>query len=452
MAKNEINMTEGPLFGKIVRFSLPVMLSSILQLLFNAVDTVVVGQFIGDEALAAVGSTGSLINLIIGLFVGIPTGTTVLVAQFYGAKREKDVSEVVHTSALTAIIFGLFLTLVGQLFCRLFLEWTNVPEDVIDLAERYLRIYFLGCPVMLLYNFLAAALRAIGDTKRPLIYLTIGSAVNLAFNLLFVIVFRMNVEGVAIPTVMSQAVSAVLVTICLFREKGIVRLSMKDLKIHWDKFWRILKIGVPAGLQSVAFSISNVIVQASLNSFGKLAMAGGTAAGNLESFIGQSTNAFALAAISFTAQNAGAKKYQRINGVFWRIALLVTVIGVAMGVGIYLAGPELLRIYTSTPESIDAGLEKLSIAATTHFLGSLMQAATGMLKGLGSTTIPMAITLLGTCVGRILYISTVFQKYHTLTALYAVYPISWGATAIVLTVFFFFVFARYKKRHGPEES
>ncbi|MBO4412045.1 MAG: MATE family efflux transporter, partial [Lachnospiraceae bacterium] len=350
MAKNEINMTEGPLFGKIVRFSLPVMLSSILQLLFNAVDTVVVGQFIGDEALAAVGSTGSLINLIIGLFVGIPTGTTVLVAQFYGSKHEKDVSEVVHTSALTAIIFGILLTLVGQFFCRLFLEWTNVPKDVIDLAERYLRIYFLGCPVMLLYNFLAAALRAIGDTKRPLIYLTIGSAVNLGFNLLFVIVFHMSVEGVAIPTVMSQAVSAVLVTICLAREKGVVRLSLKDLKIHRDKFWKILRIGVPAGLQGVAFSISNVIVQASLNGFGKLAMAGATAAGNLENFVSQATNAFSLAAISFTAQNAGAKKYKRINGVFWRIALLVTVIGAGMGVGIYLAGPELLRIYTSTPE------------------------------------------------------------------------------------------------------
>ncbi|MBR4768673.1 MAG: MATE family efflux transporter [Lachnospiraceae bacterium] len=446
MGKNEIDMTEGPLLGKMVRFTLPLVASGMLQLLFNACDTMVVGKFVGDSALAAVGSNGALISLLIGLFMGVSVGANVLVAQFYGAKRQRDIEEVVHTAFLIAVIFGVGLTAIGIAFAPLFLRWTGVPEDVIGQSTRYLRIYFLGCVFSLVYNFMAAILRAIGDTRRPLIILTIAGVVNLMLNLLLVIGFGMDVEGVAIPTVVSQFVSAGLVVLILTREKSIVRLDLRRIRIVPDKLKKMLRIGIPSGLQGIVFSLSNVLIQSSVNSFGKYVMAGVTAANNLEGFVYQAMNAFHHTALNFTGQNVGAVKPKRIIGVYWRAALLVTAIGATMGGLIWFFGPKLLTIYTTTDQSIAAGMTKLMYVCAPYFICGLMDVSSGMVKGLGASIIPMVTALTGSCLFRILYLYTFFAANRTLETLYLVYPISWTITAVAHLICFLILFRRIKKR------
>ena len=320
--KYEIDMTDGPMLRKMIVFAVPLMLSGCLQLLFNTVDVIVVGRCVGDTALAAVGSTGALTNLIIGLFMGLSVGTNVLCAQGFGAGRTKDVQDAVHTSVLISLIFGAVLAVFGFVFAKTFLGWMDTPDDVIDQASLYLKIYFLGMPVIMLYNFASAVLRAIGDTRRPLYFLLIAGVINVVLNLFCVLVLHLGVAGVAIATVISQAVSAFLVTWCLVKAEGMIHLNFMHMYIHGKTLLRIISIGLPAGVQGVVFSISNVMIQSSINSFGSYAIAGNTAASNLESFNGTAMNAFHQTNINFTSQNYGARKYDRI----WRCLFLCLIL------------------------------------------------------------------------------------------------------------------------------
>lgn len=425
----EMDMCNGPLLGKILIFSGPLILSGILQLLFNAADIVVVGRFTGSHALAAVGSTSALINLLVNLFIGLSIGTNVLVARYYGAKKEKEVSRTVHTSIMTAILGGILMIFVGVVLARPLLEMMGTPDNVISHSVLYMRIYFIGMPAFMIYNFGAAILRAIGDTQRPLYFLMIAGVINVIFNLIFVIVFHMGVAGVATATVISQIISAFLILNCLTHIEGMCHLDLKKLKIHSDKLIQMLKIGLPAGMQGVVFSISNVLIQSSVNSFGSIAMAGNTAASNIEGFVYTSMNAIYQTALSFTSQNMGAGNYKRINQILLRCLVIVSVIGLLLGNGAYLFGRQLLGIYSSDPQVIEFGLSRMAIISCTYFLCGIMDVMVGSIRGLGYSVMPMIVSLTGACAFRVLWIFTIFQWQHTLFILYISYPISWILTA-----------------------
>ncbi len=426
----EIDMVNGPLLGKIIRFALPLALSGILQLLFNAADIVVVGQFAGSTALAAVGSTGAITNLIVTLFMGISVGANVLIAQYYGAGNRKDLSDTVHTAITASLAFGVVLIALGIALSRPMLEMMDTPEKVIDQSTLYMRIYFVGMPGLMLYNFGAAVLRAVGDTQRPLYFLLFSGVINVVLNLFFVIVLHLGVAGVAIATAVSQAVSAILVVRCLMKVQGDYHLELKRLCIKKDKLWKMAKIGLPAGIQGASFSISNVLIQSSINSFGDLAMAGNTAGSNIESFVSAAMDSFSQAALSFTGQNLGAGKLRRISRVMLLCLLLGSGMGLLMGVGGYFAAPFLLRIYSSDPEVIRFGVQRMSTVCVFQLLGGLMGVMVGVLRGMGASFVPMAITISFVCGFRVIWIFTVFSAYPTLTVLYASYPITWGLAAV----------------------
>ncbi|MBQ2100610.1 MAG: MATE family efflux transporter [Lachnospiraceae bacterium] len=442
----EIDMCNGPLLGKIVVFYLPLMLSGVLQLLFNAADIIVVGQFAGDEALAAVGSTSSLINLLVNIFIGLSVGTNVLVARYFGAGQKKELSEMVHTSVLTALVSGVFLIFVGFFIARPALTLMGVPEDVIDMSILYIRIYFAGMPVMMAYNFGSAILRAVGDTKRPLYYLLTAGVVNVVLNLIFVIVFQMSVAGVALATVISQGLSAYLVLRCLMKTESDYQLVLSKLHINWDKLLKMIAIGIPAGLQGSLFSISNVLIQSSVNSFGKIVMAGNTAASNIEGFVYTSMNALYQTSISFTGQNYGAKKFDRIGKILVICQVLVIGVGLILGNGAYLFGGTLLKLYTDNPEAISYGVRRLSVICTTYCLCGMMDVIVGSIRGMGYGIMPMLVSLTGACLFRVIWIFTVFQSIHTLECLYMSYPISWALTFSVHLVCFLVVFQIQKKK------
>lgn len=439
-------MCNGPLLGKIVVFYLPLMLSGILQLLFNAADIIVVGQYAGDDALAAVGSTSPLINLLVNLFIGLSVGANVLVARYYGAGQKKELSEMVHTAVLTSLVSGIFLVFVGLFLTKPALILMGVPEDVLGMSVLYLRIYFAGMPVMMAYNFGSAILRAVGDTKRPLYYLLTAGVVNVCLNLIFVIVFNMSVAGVALATVISQGLSAFLVLRCLMKSESDYQLVLSKLQIHGDKLWKMIKIGIPAGLQSVLFSISNVLIQSSVNSFGKIAMAGNTAAGNIEGFVYTSMNALHQTSISFTGQNYGAKKFDRIKRILFYCLGLVILVGLILGNGAYLGANVLLRLYTDNPEAIQYGVLRLSVICTTYCLCGMMDVIVGSIRGMGYGLMPMFVSLTGACLFRVIWIFTVFQDIHTLQCLYLSYPISWALTFSVHLLCFLVVFRMQKKK------
>lgn len=439
-------MVTGPLLGKILIFAIPLVLSGILQLLFNAADIVVVGQFVGNQALAAVGSTGALINLLINLFMGLSIGTNVLVARSYGAGKKDELDEVVHTSILTALLSGTFLVIVGLLLARPALEIMGTPEDVIDEAAVYMRIYFIGMPSTMAYNFGSAVLRAVGDTKRPLYFLTVSGVVNVILNLIFVIVFRMSVSGVALATIISQTLSAFLVLRCLMLTDSDYKLVLSRLRIVPDKFFKMLSIGLPAGLQGTLFSLSNVLIQSSVNSFGSVAMAGNTAASNVEGFVYTSMNSIYQTSISFTGQNHGAMKVKRIGKILLMCQTIVILIGLVMGNAVYFFGSDILKLYSSDPQVIEYGLRRMSIIATTYFLCGMMDVIVGSLRGMGYSIMPMLVSLAGACGFRVLWIYTVFQEYHTLQCLYISYPISWTLTFSVHFICFLVVYGRLRKR------
>lgn len=424
----EMDMCSGPIFSKIITFAIPLILSGILQLLFNAADIIVVGRFAGSESLAAVGSTSSLINLLVNVFIGLSIGTNVLVARFFGGQNHKDLEETVHTSMLLAAIRGVFLIVIGIALAGPLLELMGTPEDVLPLSVLYMRIFFIGMPVTLIYNFGSAILRGIGDTKRPLYFLFTAGVINVVLNLIFVIKFSMGVAGVALATVISQCISAALIVQCLVRSDGSYRLNMKRLRIVKPKLKAIVKIGFPAGLQGAIFSISNVLIQSSINSFGSVAMAGNTASSNIEGFIYTSMNAVYQTALSFTSQNFGAKQYKRMTKILLYCLGIVTVVGVVMGSGAVLIGRELLGVYSSDPEVIKYGMYRLTIIGSTYFICGWMDTMVGGLRGMGYSVVPMLVSLTGACAFRVVWIFTIFAMSRSLETLYISYPVSWAIT------------------------
>ena len=442
----EMNMTEGPLLGKILRFSLPLAVTGILQLLYNAADVVVVGQFVGSQALAAVSSTGSLVNLIVSVFSGLSLGTSVAVAQGYGAGKKEDASRAVHTSIAVALIGGLAVALLGLFLSRPMLVLMDSPEDVLDLSALYLKIYFLGAPFNMLYNFGSAVLRAIGDTKRPLYFLTVSGLINVALNLFLVVVCGMGVAGVAIATVTSQVVSCVLVLFCLIRSNGFIRLRPREIRIYKDKLLEIIKIGLPAGIQGSIFSISNVIIQSSINGFGSAAMAGNGASSNLEGFISISMDAIYQAALTFISQNVGARKPHRISKIMWCCLGVVSAVGIVMSGVYYLFQAPLLRIYNTEETVVQMGQIRMSVMLPLYFVMGIMNVFVGGLRGFGNSFVPMMVSILGVCVFRMVWIYTVFPLEHTLTVLYLSYPISWFLTATIHCICYLAVKKRFVRR------
>ncbi len=424
----EVDMCNGPLFSKIVAFAIPLILSGILQLLFNAADIIVVGRFAGRESLAAVGSTTSLINLMINIFVGLSIGANVLVAQYFGAQKWKDLEETVHTAMMIALAGGILLIFIGVCFSEPILHLMGSPDDVLPLAALYLRIYFVGMPATLTYNFGAAILRAVGDTRRPLYFLLFAGAVNVVLNLFFVIGFSMGVAGVATATVVSECISALLIVRCLIRSDSAYRLCREHMRITKAKVKLIMKIGLPAGFQGALFSISNVLIQSSINSFGSIAMAGSTASGNVEGFVYNAMNAVYQTALSFTSQNYGAGKMKRVTRILLYCQGLVIVTGIVMGGGAVLAGPKLLQIYSSDPEVISYAMMRMRIINGTYFLCGIMDTMVGGLRGLGYSIVPMLVSLTGACLFRVVWIFSVFAVHRTLEVLYLSYPASWIIT------------------------
>lgn len=450
--KYEIDMCNGSLLGKILIFYVPLMLSGVLQLLFNAADIAVVGHFAGNESLAAVGSTGSLTNLIVNLFMGLSVGANVLVARYYGAGQLKELKEMVQTAVATAVASGVVLVFVGFFVAKPALALMATPPDVIDHSVLYMRIYFVGMPFMMAYNFGSAVLRAVGDTRRPLYYLMIAGVVNVVLNLIFVILFHMGVAGVAIATVVSQAISAVLVIRCLIRTDGVYRLELQGIRIMPDKLLRMIQIGIPAGLQGSLFSISNVLIQSSVNSFGSIAMAGNTAGSNVEGFVYTSMNAFHQAAISFAGQNYGAMKYKRVGKVFLICEALVILVGLALGNAAYFFAGHILKIYSTDPNVISYGILRMKFICVTYFLCGMMDVIVGVLRGIGYSIMPMLVSLTGACLFRVVWIYTVFRQVRTLECLYVSYPISWLLTFCVHMVCFAIVYRKLLRSRGSKED
>ena len=446
----EIDMCNGPLLGKILLFSLPLMLSGMLQLLFNAADIVVVGRFAGHQALAAVGSTSALINLLVNVFIGLSVGTNVMVANYYGANDKERLSQTVHTAILSSIICGIGLIFIGGFLAKPMLSLMGTPDDVLNQAALYMRIYFAGMPLFMLYNFGAAILRAIGDTRRPLYYLLIAGVVNVALNLFFVIRLQMGVAGVALATVLSQIIPSVLIVIALMHSDDAIRLELKKLKIHPKRLKKMIRIGLPAGLQGAIFSVSNMLIQSSINSFGSIAMAGSTAAGNIEGFIYTAMNTFYQTALSFTSQNMGAGKIKRVGKILLLCQICVTIVGLVLGNGSYLLGRQLLGIYSSDPEVIAYGLVRMSFLCIPYFLCGNMDVMVGSLRGMGYSIMPMLVSLTGACGLRILWIYTIFQANHTMEILFTSYPLSWFITTLVHLICF--MIAYRKLQNGSENA
>lgn len=428
-SKYTMDMCNGPLLKKIILFAIPLMLSGVLQLLFNAADVIVVGRFTGNEALAAVGSTSSLINLLINLFVGVSVGANVLLGKHIGARDEENASKTVHTAVTFALVVGIAMIFVGFFLSRPLLELMGTPEDVINLSVLYMRIYFVGMPAFMFYNFGAALLRAVGDTKRPLYFLTLAGIINVIFNLIFVIVFHMGVAGVALATIISEGISAFLVFLCLKGADGVLHLDHRSLSFHKDVAIQMMKIGLPAGLQGCIFSVSNVLIQSSVNSFGSIAMAGNTASANLEGFVYNAMNSLYQTSLSFTSQNMGAKKYKRVDKILIECLVIVMIVGIVMGGGAYLIGTSLLSIYSSNPQVISYGLLRMSLICVPYFLCGMMDVFVGSLRGMGYSVMPMLVSLTGACLFRIVWIFTIFAMNRSLFVLYFSYPVSWALTA-----------------------
>ena len=427
--QHEIDMTEGPLFPKILAFSGPLILTGILQLLYNAADVIVVGNFAeGHAPLAAVSSTGSLINLLVNIFMGLSVGASVVIARNYGARDVIALRRAEHTAMTLAMIMGIGVGAFGFLMARPLLQLMGSPEDVIDSATLYVKIYFLGMPANMLYNFGAATLRAVGDTKRPMYYLMIAGLINVLLNMVLVIVFHMDVAGVAIATVASQVISMSLVLVCLLRTRGPIQLVLSECRVDRKSALQIIRIGLPVGLQGSLFSISNVLIQSSINSFGSVVMAGNGVASNIEGFVYTAMNAQHQADMTFASQNLGAGKPDRVRKTLWCCLGTVTIIGLAMGLGIRLFGSTLMGLYNSDPDVIAAGLVRMDIILPTYFLCGLMDVMVGQLRGIGYSVMPMIVSLTGACLLRIVWILTVFAAQPTQTVLYLSYPISWFVT------------------------
>ncbi len=437
--KYEIDMCNGTLLDKLISFSLPLMLSGILQLMFNAVDIIVVGNFTGSQALAAVGSTTSLINLFINLFIGISLGANVLAARHYAAGRDREMSETVHSSMALALISGIVMVFVGLIFSRGALELMDTPDDVIDQSTLYMRIYFAGMPFFMMYNYGASILRAVGDTKRPLLFLVIAGIVNAGLNMFLVIVFHLGVAGVAIATVVSQMISCVLVLRCLYRTDSSYQLRFSKLKLRWVYIKQICQVGIPAGIQSMVINFSNVLLQSSVNSFGSTAMAGYTAANNIFGFLFASIDAVTQACMSFTSQNYGVGKYKRMTKVLLECIGLSVAVALLLGCSAYIFGNKILWIYTDDAAVVKAGVQVLRYSTVTYFLCGLMNVFPGALRGMGFSAVPMILSVIGTVGTRILWIYGVFPSHRSLDVLFISYPASWFVTVVFQVICYFIV-------------
>lgn len=438
-SKYEIDMCNGSILDKLVSFSIPLMLSGILQLLFNAVDIIVVGQFTGNEALAAVGSTTALINVFVNLFIGISLGASVLAARFYATGQEKEMSETVHTSITLALISGIVMGIIGVIAAKGALELMDTPDNVLNLSTLYMRIYFMGMPFFMLYNYGAAILRAVGDTKRPLLFLIISGATNVVLNLLLVIQFHLGVAGVAIATVISQCISCILVLRCLYLSDGSYQLRFNKLGMKTRYVKQIFQIGIPAGIQSTIINFSNVLLQSSVNSFGSVAMAGYTAANNILGFLYVSVNSITQACMSFTSQNYGVRKFKRMDKVLLECLGLTVIVALVLGGGSYLFGAELMHIYTKSTKVIECGVDIMLYTTVTYFLCGIMDLLPGALRGMGHSTVPMILSVIGTVGTRIVWIYVIFPCHRSLDFLFISYPVSWLLTIVMQVICFYFV-------------
>ena len=449
-----MSMTEGPLLKKLIQYTIPIIFSGILQLAFNAIDLVVVGHFCGEVSLAAVGATGSLINLIINVFIGLSVGGGITIARALGAGKTDEAQKTVHTVIPLAIISGLVLTAIGVPLSGVFLKLMDTPDNVIGLSTSYMQIYFAGTVFSMLYNFGSAILRATGDTQRPLIYLAIAGLANVGMNIFFVTVFHMNVAGVALATMISHAISASLILLNLMKRTDACHFSFRKMKINLPALKSIIHIGVPSGVASSFFSISNVLIQSSINSFGDIVMSGAAAAASIEGFVYTSQNSFMHTAQNFVSQNYGAKKFDRIKKTVLISIATVTVVGLVLGIGAYLLSTPLLKIYIKdSAEAIKYGIIRMSFVSTLYFLCGIMEVISGAIRGLGSSLPPTIVSLIGACAFRVVWILTVFKipKYHTIECIYISYPISWILTIVAHAVTFIIVY-RKKKKQCLEEA
>lgn len=428
--KYEIDMCNGPLLKKMLLFALPLMCSSMLQILFNAADTVVVGRFGSENSLAAVGSNAAVINLLTNVFIGLSVGANVMTARYFGAKDDRNLKETVHTSMLVSVLSGLFLMVVGVILAGNILTWMSAPVEVKGLATVYLRIYFLSMPATMIYNFGSAILRAVGDTRRPLYFLLLSGVVNVILNLIFVIGFKMDVAGVALATVISQCIAAGLVVRCIMKDTGGIRLDIKALHINKEILIQIVRIGLPAGIQGTIFSLSNVVIQSSINGFGRIVVAANSAASNVEGFVYMAMNSFYQTTLSFCGQNMGAGKYDRIRGILIRGMGCVLVTGVVLGWTVVLCSDTLLNIYSHNSTVIEEGSKRLLVVCGTYALCGMMDVMVGVLRGIGYSVVPMIVSLVGACGIRLLWLATVFRidQYHVPNTIYLSYPISWTIT------------------------
>ena len=443
--KYEIDMCNGTIMDKLISFALPLMISGMLQLMFNAVDIIVVGRFTGSQALAAVGSTTALICTFTNLFIGVSLGANVLAARFYASGKTKEMSETVHTAILLALISGIAMSVIGILCARESLVLIATPDDIIGQAALYLRIYFLGMPFFMLYNYGAAILRAVGDTKRPLMYLIAAGTANAVLDLILVIIFKMGVAGVAIGTITSQFISCVLVIRCLCKTDAIYKLYISKLRIKKYYLIQILKVGLPAGIQSTVINFSNVLLQSSVNSFGEIAMAGYTAANNILGFLYVSVNSVTQACMSFTSQNYGVRKFKRMDKVLADCAILSIIVSVVIGGGSYLLGHQILGIYTRQEDVIQCGMEILSISTIPYFLCGLMDMIPGSMRGVGYSAVPMILSIIGTVGTRLVWIYGVFPEHRSLYVLFMSYPVSWGLTIVMQSICLVFVRRKIRK-------
>lgn len=446
MKRHQQSMLQGPLFLNIVTYTIPIILTSLLQLLFNAADLVIVGRYCGSISVAAVGATGYITNLVINLFIGLSVGAGVCMAHAIGSRDETAMHRTVHTTLPTALVSGVVLTVIGVAFSETLLIWMGTPEDVLPLSALYMRIYFCGMTFNMVYNFCAAVLRAAGDTKSPLIFLTIAGVINVVLNVFFVTVFHMNVAGVALATTISQGVSAVLVVIALMRRTDGCRLQLKKLRFYKAQLTKMIAKGLPAGIQGSMFSVSNVVIQSSINSFGEVFMSGNAAASNIEGFAYVCMNAFHQTALNFTGQNVGAGQYKRVSRIAGICLGCVTVVGIVVGGAIYLFAPQLLSIYiTDSPEAIGYGVQRMAYVVIPYFLLGLQDVTTGLLRGMGSSLAPMLISVLGVCGLRICWIYTIFQipQFHTPDWLFVSYPISWVVTFFAQFALYIIVYRKH---------
>ena len=432
--KYEIDMINGSIMPKIVSFAVPLMLSTILQLMFNAVDLIVVGRFAGHDSLAAVGATTALINLFVNVFVGISLGANVCSARYFAKKDYEKMSEVVHTSILTALIAGFVIMILGGTFSKTVLTLMDTPANIIDKSVLYMRIYFIGTPFFMLYNFGAAILRSVGDTKRPMVFLIIAGALNAIFNLIFVTVFSMGVAGVAIATVISQGVSSSLVILTMCKNPKQYRLYFSKLKINLKILKNIVTIGLPAGIQAASINFSNVLLQSSVNSFGEYAMAGYTAANNIFGFIYAAANAITQGCMTFTSQNLGAGKFDRLGRVLKDSIVLETLFCGIIGLFAYLFGPKILGIYSSEPQVAVYGMKVLSLTAITYFVCGYMDCLPGAMRGMGFSSVPMVLSIVGTVGMRVFWIYFIFPLHRDIQFLFASYPVSWLFTCILQVI------------------